>query len=194
MKRAFDIAAATIGLVALSPVFVFVAALVFFAGGRPVFFSQIRVGRGFAPFVLYKFRTMEIDTTGSVLTVGRDPRVTTVGRVLRRAKLDELPQLFNVLRGDMSLVGPRPEVPRYVNHYREDYEEILSVRPGITDLASIKYRDEATLLEEADDPERYYVDVILRDKIDLARTYVRTRSMPEDLRIIARTLVRVVRN
>ena len=94
----------------------------------------------------------------------------------------------------MSLVGPRPEVPRYVNHYREDYEEILSVRPGITDLASIKYRDEATLLEEADDPERYYVDVILRDKIDLARTYVRTRSMPEDLRIIARTLVRVVRN
>jgi len=171
-----------------------VAASVALDSPGPVFFRQVRVGRGFRPFRIIKFRTMVEDAArrGGPLSIGADPRVTRVGRWLRRLKLDELPQLFNVLAGDMSLVGPRPEVPEYVERYRADYADILTVRPGMTDLASLKYRDESALLAAAADPGAEYVRVILPDKIRLAREYVRRSSVLFDLSLILRTLGAVV--
>ena len=189
-KRGFDLAFTAVGLVVLSPVLAAVALLVAGSSGRPVLFRQTRVGRGFRPFRIIKFRTMvpDAERLGGPLSVGADPRITPVGRALRRFKLDELPQLFNVLAGDMSLVGPRPEVPEYVERFRADYEEILSVRPGLTDLASLKYRDESALLAAAADPRAEYARVILPDKIRLGREYVRRASVLLDLSIILRTL------
>jgi lipopolysaccharide/colanic/teichoic acid biosynthesis glycosyltransferase len=142
MKRTFDIVAAALGVVILSPLLLMAAVLVKLSSPGPVFFQQERIGKGFRPFLIYKFRTMRPDApaTGMLITVGNDPRVTRIGRLLRKTKIDELPQLINVLKGDMSLVGPRPEVPKYVELFRADYDEILRVRPGITDLASLKYR------------------------------------------------------
>jgi lipopolysaccharide/colanic/teichoic acid biosynthesis glycosyltransferase len=143
MKRLFDIVASAAGLILLSPVMLLTALLIKLDSRGPVFFKQQRVGKGFRPFLIYKFRTMVEDAPqrGSSITVGADPRITRIGRFLRKTKFDELPQLINVLKGDMSLVGPRPEVPRYVEMFRDDYEEILRVRPGITDTASLKYED-----------------------------------------------------
>jgi lipopolysaccharide/colanic/teichoic acid biosynthesis glycosyltransferase len=189
-KRGFDLALTAGGLVVLSPVLLAVALLVAGTSGRPVLFRQTRVGRGFRPFRIIKFRTMvrDAERLGGPLSVGADPRITPVGRLLRRFKLDELPQLFNVLAGDMSLVGPRPEVPEYVERFRAEYEEILAVRPGLTDLASLKYRDESALLASAADPRAEYVRVILPDKIRLGREYVRRASVLLDLSIILRTL------
>ena len=148
MKRAFDICASTLGLLITWPLLVIISVLIKLDSRGPVIFSQVRVGKGFCPFRIYKFRTMveEAPGQGLPLTVGQDVRVTRVGRILRKFKLDELPQLVNVLVGDMSLVGPRPEVPRYVEPLRSEFSEILVVRPGITDLASLKYIDEASLL------------------------------------------------
>jgi lipopolysaccharide/colanic/teichoic acid biosynthesis glycosyltransferase len=153
-------------------------------------FRQTRVGRGFRHFRIMKFRTMvnDAERLGGPLSVGADPRITRVGRALRRLKLDELPQLLNVLAGDMSLVGPRPEVPEYVERFRDEYEEILSIRPGLTDLASLKYRDESALLAAAADPAAEYVRVILPDKIRLGREYVRRASVMLDVSIILRTI------
>jgi lipopolysaccharide/colanic/teichoic acid biosynthesis glycosyltransferase len=190
MKRAFDLVVAAAGLLVLSPVLALAAALVKLDSPGPALFRQIRVGRHFRPFVIVKFRTMAEDgRRDRPLAVGHDPRITRVGRLLRRSKVDELPQLYNVLRGDMSLVGPRPELPRYVDMFRADYAEILQARPGVTDLASIKYRNEAALLAAAADPEAEYVGRILPDKIRLAREYVRRSSMSLDLRVIAQTLL-----
>ena len=148
MKRLFDIVAAGIGLLAISPLMLLAAFLIKVDSPGPIFFKQERVGRGFRPFLIYKFRTMVQDASRrrSSITVGADPRITRIGRFLRKTKFDELPQLINVLKGEMSLVGPRPEVPRYVEMFRKDYEEILRVRPGITDPASLKYQDEAEIL------------------------------------------------
>jgi len=193
MKRAFDIILALAGLVILSPVLAVVALFIKCDSEGPVFFKQERVGRKFRPFLIYKFRTMRPPSAGGgfPLTVGRDPRITRVGWTLRKIKLDEIPQLINVLKGDMSFVGPRPEVPQFVELFRQEYTEILAVRPGITDLASLKYRDEAALLGKAEDPEREYLSHVLPDKIRLAKDYLRHSSFVFDLRLILKTLFKL---
>ncbi len=190
MKRALDMLVSAVGLAVLAPLLALVAVIVKCTSTGPVFFRQQRIGRGFRPFVIYKFRTMVTDAPrrGGVITVGDDPRITGIGRILRKAKIDELPQLWNVLRGDMSLVGPRPEAAKYVELFRDDYAEILRVRPGITDLASIKYRDESAVLGQAEDPEREYVERILPEKIRLAKEYVRRSSPWFDLYLIVQTV------
>jgi len=191
MKRALDIALSALGLVLLTPVFAAVALGLRREGAGPVLFRQVRVGRGFRPFRILKFRTMVpgAERMGPGITPGKDPRVTRFGAFLRWTKLDELPQLWNVLCGDMSLVGPRPELPHYARMFEDDYREILRVRPGITDLASLAYRDEAGRLDLEPDPERAYVETILPDKIRLARTYVSRASFAYDLRIIGETML-----
>jgi len=190
MKRLFDIVAAGIGLLAISPLMLLAAFLIKVDSPGPIFFKQERVGRGFRPFLIYKFRTMVQDASRrrSSITVGADPRITRIGRFLRKTKFDELPQLINVLKGEMSLVGPRPEVPRYVEMFRKDYEEILRVRPGITDTASLKYQDEGEILGRGGNPEEDYVRRILPDKVHLAKEYVGRSSFFYDLGLIARTL------
>jgi lipopolysaccharide/colanic/teichoic acid biosynthesis glycosyltransferase len=192
-KRLFDVAASGLGLLVLSPILCATAAAVRLSSAGPVFFRQARVGRGGRPFFILKFRTMVQDAPklGGPITFGRDPRITPVGNLLRKTKIDELPQLLNVLVGDMSLVGPRPEVPRYVEMFRDDYKVILQVRPGITDLASIKYRDEAAILGNVADPEEEYVRVVLPEKIRLAKQYVANRSLRLDLTILFGTALRL---
>jgi lipopolysaccharide/colanic/teichoic acid biosynthesis glycosyltransferase len=193
MKRLLDIFAAVAGLTLLAPLFAAVALLIKLDSPGPVFFKQQRVGKGFRPFWIYKFRTMELDAdSGPALTVGADQRITRAGAFLRRSKIDELPQLINILTGDMTIVGPRPEVPRYVEAFRRDYEEILKVRPGLTDLASLKYRDESALLGQSGDPEEEYLRRILPDKIRLAKDYIHRSSLRFDINLIGKTLLRVV--
>lgn len=190
-KRAVDVSAAAAGLLCLAPIFALVSALIRLDSDGPVLFTQERVGRDFRPFRIYKFRTMVRDAPrlGAPLTAGaRDPRVTRIGRLLRKTKIDELPQLLNVLKGEMSLVGPRPELPIYVARFRRDYEEILRVRPGMTDLASLRFRDEASLLEGAADPEELYLRSILPEKLRLGKAYVREASLRLDLALITKTL------
>ncbi len=190
IKRLFDLLAAAAALVLLSPLLLVVALLVRATSPGPVFFRQERIGRGFRPFRIYKFRSMVPDAPrqGSLVTFGADPRITKVGRILRATKIDELPQLINVLVGDMSLVGPRPEVRKYVEMFREDYAEVLRVRPGITDPASIKYRDEAEILGRAEDPEREYILRVLPEKIRLGKEYAKNPSLWLDFMIILKTL------
>jgi lipopolysaccharide/colanic/teichoic acid biosynthesis glycosyltransferase len=187
-KRWLDAAAALAGLIVLSPLLLAVAAAVAVLDPGPVLFRQERMGLGLRPFLLYKFRTMRAGGAGPQVTAGGDPRVTPVGRFLRRTKLDELPQLFNVLRGDMSLVGPRPEVRRYVELFRGDYADILSVRPGITDYAAVEYRDEEAVLAACADPEKAYVEKVLPAKIALYRRYLGEIGFWTDLRLLAATL------
>lgn len=193
-KRFFDILVSSIALLLLLPLFVAVAAAIKIGSPGPVIFRQQRVGRNFQSFSIYKFRTMTIDAPvkGSVITVGGDPRVTRVGRVLRKSKIDELPQLLNVLKGEMSFVGPRPEVREYVELYKDEYKDILRVRPGITDLSSIAYRDEESILRSKDDPETYYRNVLLPEKIRLAREYIEHSSFAYDISLIMRTVLRIV--
>ncbi len=195
MKRLFDVVVAAVGLIVISPLLAVIALLIKSDTAGPVLFKQARVGRHFRPFWIYKFRTMVSDAParGALLTVGDDPRITRVGRWLRRAKLDELPQLINVLKGEMSFVGPRPEVARYVELFRDEYSEILQVRPGITDLASLKYRDESSLLAASLTPEQEYITRILPDKLRLGQQYVREFSLGGDVMLIARTIAAVVR-
>lgn len=189
LKRLFDIAASGIGLLLLAPLLLGIAVWIKRDSPGPVFFRQERIGRHGQPFRIYKFRSMRQDNTGLQITVGEDARITRSGSFIRAYKLDELPQLINVLLGDMSLVGPRPEVPRYVALYPADVRaEVLSVRPGITDLASVQYRSESTLLAQSSNPEQTYVDTILPAKLALCRQYVRERSFWLDLRIIGMTL------
>ncbi len=193
-KRVFDVAASGCGLVLLSPVFLAAALAVRFSSPGPILFRQERVGLRFKPFEILKFRSMSVDAprNGPTITAGADPRITRVGRVLRKTKIDELPQLINVLKGDMSIVGPRPEVPQYVAMFRQDYEQILQVRPGITDGASLKFRNEAEILGRSADPQAEYIERILPEKIALAKQYLARRSMFYDLGLIARTLWQVV--
>lgn len=196
MKRIMDVLVAGAGLIFTAPLFLMAAIAVKFDSKGPIFFCQERIGRHCRPFRILKFRSMVVEAPkqGGLLTAGGDPRITRVGRILRQAKLDELPQLINVLRGDMSLVGPRPEVRRYVDLFPREFETILSVRPGITDWASIRYRHESALLARADNPEAEYVRVILPDKLRLARQYVAHQSTLVDLKIIAQTLATVLTN
>ena len=178
----------------LSPLLALIALLVKLDSPGPVFFRQERIGLGFRPFRLFKFRTMAVDAPerGPAITAGGDSRVTRVGRRLRRTKFDELPQLINVLRGEMSLVGPRPEVRKYVEIFRRDYEEILAVRPGITDYAAIEFHDEEKVLARFENPEEGYVREVLPRKIALYREYLARRGFWVDLGIIFRTVLRIV--
>jgi lipopolysaccharide/colanic/teichoic acid biosynthesis glycosyltransferase len=194
-KRLFDWVLSSLGLLLLAPVLLLIALLIKLDSPGPVFFRQERVGRFGQPFRIHKFRTMRHDPQGLGLqiTVGADRRITRVGGVLRHSKLDELPQLLDVWLGTMSLVGPRPEVPRYVAHYPADLrDKVLSVRPGITDIASIEYRDESRVLAQAADPEQAYIQEILPHKLALAARYVDQASVWTDLTLIARTLVAIV--
>jgi lipopolysaccharide/colanic/teichoic acid biosynthesis glycosyltransferase len=193
-KRLFDLMLAGAGLVLLAPVFVLIALAIKLDSPGPVFYRQQRVGRGGAPFRIHKFRTMAHDPQerGPQITAGADPRITRVGAVLRRSKLDELAQLIDVVQGTMSLVGPRPEVPRYVALYPAALrDKVLSVRPGITDIASIEFRDENALLAQAADPEHEYVHVVMPRKLALAARYVDQASFVMDLRLIVRTIATV---
>ena len=196
MKRLFDIFASGVGLIVLSPLFLIVAVWIKLDSTGPVLYRQVRVGKGNQDFKIFKFRTMRIGSDrGSLITVGgRDPRITTSGYFLRKTKIDELPQLINVLIGDMSLVGPRPEVRHYVNYWTPEQMRVLDVRPGITDPASIRYCNENELLEKADDPESFYINVIMQDKIGLYLDYVDNNGFWRDLQLIFSTVFAIFRD
>jgi lipopolysaccharide/colanic/teichoic acid biosynthesis glycosyltransferase len=187
-KRLFDIALSALGLLVLSPLLLAIAVWVKLDSPGPVFFRQERIGRHGVPFRIHKFRTMAHGGEGAQITVGADRRITRAGSFLRRAKLDELPQLIDVLFGDMSFVGPRPEVPRYVAMYPAGLrDKVLSVRPGITDVASLEYCNESDRLAQAADPEHEYVNVVMPAKLQLAARYVDQASLAFDLQLILRT-------
>lgn len=190
MKRLFDIVCSFFGLVFLSWLFVFVALWVGLSSRGGVFYRQRRVGRCNRDFTIYKFRSMRVnsDRQGLLTIGGRDGRITKAGVFIRKYKLDELPQLFNVLRGDMSFVGPRPEVRKYVELYTEEQKKVLTVRPGITSLSSIKYRNENEILSRSDNPEQYYIDVIMQDKLAIELDYLEQRSLLTDIKVIFQTI------
>ncbi len=189
MKRLFDIVASGLGLIVLSPLFVMLAIWIKCDSKGSVFYRQVRVGRGNKDFRIFKFRSMRVGADkGSLVTIGgHDPRVTRSGYFIRKFKFDELPQLINVFVGDMSLVGPRPEVRHYVNYWTPEQMHVLDVRPGITDPASIKFRNENELMEKAEDPEKYYIEVIMQEKIKLYLEYVEKHSFWYDLGLIFKT-------
>lgn len=176
-------------VILLSPVFLVVALMVLGRDGRPILFRQTRVGKGGERFEILKFRTMSINNAGSLITGGGDPRITENGALLRRSKLDEMPQLWNVVRGDMRLVGPRPEVEKYVKMYDEDQRRVLDNKPGITDVASLAFRDEEALLEVADDPAEFYVERLMPAKIALNLEYATRRSIFSDFGVIVDTVL-----
>ena len=190
MKRLFDITASFFGILILSPLFIFISLWVGLSSKGGVFYKQIRVGRNNKDFKLYKFRSMRVNSDKQgLLTVGsKDSRITKAGYFIRKYKIDELPQLFNVLKGDMSFVGPRPEVRRYVDLYSEEQMKVLSVRPGITDPASIKYRNENDLLSSASTPEEYYIQHIMPDKLKINIDYINKRTFVKDIKIIFQTI------
>lgn len=194
LKRTLDVAAAATGLLMAAPLLAVIAVLIRLDSRGPVFFRQVRAGRGFSRFEILKFRTMRLHAQeqGPLVTSAGDSRVTRIGGFLRRCKLDELPQLWNVFRGDMSLVGPRPEVPHYVELFRDDYAVILTVRPGITDLASLTFRNEEQILAATDDPEQHYTSHVLPAKIALNKDYVRRSSFGFDLEVMGKTIVEAV--
>ena len=195
MKRLFDILASGVGLLFLSPLFLFIAIWIKLDSTGPVFYRQIRVGRYNRDFKLLKFRSMYIgsDKKGLITIGDHDFRVTPSGYYIRKYKLDELPQLINVFIGDMSLVGPRPEVRKYVDLYTSEQMHVLDVRPGITDEASIYYRNENELLGRSPDPERYYRDVVMQDKLRINLEYVKRHSFWNDLKLIFKTIIVVLR-
>jgi lipopolysaccharide/colanic/teichoic acid biosynthesis glycosyltransferase len=192
MRRLLDVVAAAVGLVILSPLLALLAAAVKLSSIGPVLHRAERVGRGGKLFTLYKFRSMRLGQAGPAITRANDPRITTAGHFIRRTKLDELPQLINVLRGDMSLVGPRPEVLRYVALYDAEQQRILSVRPGMTSPASLLYRAEEEQLV-GDEWERYYVGTIMPAKLRIDLEYIDRRSVASDLRVIAGTFAALLR-
>jgi lipopolysaccharide/colanic/teichoic acid biosynthesis glycosyltransferase len=195
IKRLFDILMSLIGIIILSPFFILISLFIKLDSKGPVMFKQIRVGRAERNFKILKFRTMVTDAEkkGAQITVGRDSRITRVGHFLRKSKLDEIPQLFNVLKGDMSLVGPRPEVPKYTRYYNSSQRRIFEIRPGITDLASIKYRDENEILAQSDRPEETYIEEIMVDKLKLNLQYLSERSLLTDIKIIFMTLLKIIK-
>ena len=189
MKRLFDIIASACGLLVLSPVFLIMAIWIKQDSNGPVFYRQVRVGRHNKDFRIFKFRSMRVgaDKGGLVTIGGRDPRITRSGYFIRKYKLDEFPQLINVFLGEMSVVGPRPEVRHYVNYWTPEQMRILDVRPGITDPASIKFRNENELMEKAEDPEDYYINVIMQEKIKLYLEYIQNASCWSDIKLIFKT-------
>lgn len=193
-KRAFDIVCAALGLLVLSPVLLLCALLVGLTSPGGVLFRQERVGKDGVPFTIYKFRSMRKDNAGLKISTSSDSRITPVGRVLRKTKLDELPQLWNVLKGDMSFVGPRPEVREYTDLYTPEQRQVLLVRPGITGLASIRYRNENDLLSASTDPNRTYIEEVMPAKLALDLEYIPRACVSYDVRLILETLVTVVRD
>lgn len=194
MKRLFDIVASGCGLLVLSPVLILVGIWIKIDSPGPVFYRQLRVGRYNKDFRIFKFRSMRVgsDKKGLITVGGHDPRVTRSGYFIRKYKLDEFPQLINVLIGDMSLVGPRPEVRKYVDLYTPEQMHVLDVRPGVTSLASIRYRNENELLAKAENPDKFYVDVIMQDKLAIDLEYVNNASFWYDIKLIFETLWNVV--
>lgn len=193
-KRAFDILCSLAGIIILSPVFFMIWVFIKLESKGPALFLQTRVGKNNIDFKLYKFRSMYMNAESKgQLTVGmRDPRITRIGYYLRKFKLDELPQLFNVLFGDMSLVGPRPEVRKYVNHYTPEQLQVLAVRPGMTDYASIRFMNENELLAKAAQPEQYYIDHIMPEKLILNLEYINSKNMFKDIGLIFKTLFKII--
>lgn len=193
MKRAFDFILSLIGLILLSPIFLIISLLIALSSKGGVLYKQTRVGKDNIDFKVYKFRSMIVDADKkgllSIGKDGRDPRITKIGYILRKYKLDELPQLINVLKGDMSLVGPRPEVRKYVDLYDDNQKEILKVRPGITDIASITFKNENDLLSQSPNPEQYYIQEIMPKKISLSLEYVKTRTLIKDIKLIFKTIL-----
>lgn len=192
VKRSFDIIASLIGIILLSPAFLVICIIIKITSEGPILFKQNRVGINGKMFEIYKFRTMIVNAEklGTQITIGEDKRITKIGKFLRKYKLDELPQLFNVFKGDMSLVGPRPEVPRYVDLYKGEQRAVLSVRPGITDYASLKYSDENDLLGTVENPEDYYINVIMQDKLKLNLQYINNNNIFRDIKIIIQTILK----
>jgi lipopolysaccharide/colanic/teichoic acid biosynthesis glycosyltransferase len=195
LKRLFDIFASLLGIIILLPFFLIVAICIVVGSGLPIFYLQTRVGKGSSDFKLFKFRTMrkDADQKGLLTVGGRDSRVTAIGYYLRKYKIDELPQLFNVLFGTMSLVGPRPEVRKYVNMYTKEQQQILSVKPGITDFASLEYFSENELLAQSVDPEKTYIAEIMPAKLALNARYIQERNLRVDFQIIFKTLSRIMK-
>lgn len=195
LKRLFDIIFSLFGLIVISPILIAVACLIRKEDGGHVFYRGIRVGRHGKPFKMFKFRTMVMnaDKIGGPSTADDDPRITKIGKKLRKYKLDELPQLINVLKGEMSFVGPRPEVQHYVDMFTEKEKAILSVRPGITDWASLWNSDEGVLLAGSPDPEKTYMEKIRPEKIQLQLKYVKEHSFWTDLKIIFQTIFKVIK-
>lgn len=194
MKRSIDFILSIIGIIILSPVLLIISILIKISTTGPIFFTQNRVGKKGRMFLIYKFRTMVLaaESLGPKITIGQDMRVTPIGRILRKTKLDELPQLFNVILGDMAIVGPRPEVSEYVDLYDANIREIvLSVRPGITDYASILMIDEGDVLAKSNDPKATYINEIMPQKLDLAMKYVKEQNLIIDLKIIFLTIFKV---
>lgn len=194
IKRIFDFLVSLIGIIILLPIFIIVSIAIKLDSKGEVLFLQKRVGRYGKEFNIYKFRTMVTDAEkiGKQITVGKDNRITKVGAFLRKFKIDELPQLFNVLKGDMSLVGPRPEVPKYVALYNEKQRHVLDVRPGITDMASLRYKDENDILGKVDNPEEYYINVIMRDKLNLNLEYIEKSNVFFDIYLIIKTIIECI--
>ncbi len=194
LKRLFDIFFSFIGLIVLIPLFILISIFIILDSRGGVFYLQKRVGKDNRDFSLLKFRTMRNGSdSGSLLTVGKDdPRITRVGAFLRKYKLDELPQLVNILKGEMSIVGPRPEVRKYVDLYNDRQKKVLTVKPGLTDYASLEYINENEILSKYDDPEKAYIEVIMPEKLELNLNYIKEKSFLTDLRIIFKTLARIV--
>lgn len=195
MKRIFDVVASGCGLLVLSPVFLILGVWVKLDSAGPVFYRQVRVGRFGRDFMLYKFRSMRVgsDKKGLITVGERDPRVTRSGYFIRKYKLDELPQLINVFVGDMSFVGPRPEVRKYVDMYTGEQRRVLDVRPGITDMASILYRNENELLATAEDPEMFYREVVMQDKLKINLEYVARHNFWFDIKLIFKTIFSILK-
>jgi lipopolysaccharide/colanic/teichoic acid biosynthesis glycosyltransferase len=195
LKRLFDILLAVIGILILLPLFIVIALLITIDSKGGIFYIQQRIGKNGKPFGLYKFRTMhtDADKKGLLTVGGRDPRITKTGYWLRKYKLDELPQLFNVLKGDMSIVGPRPEVKKYTDLYNDEQRKVLSVKPGITDYASIEYVDENELLAKAENPEETYVNIIMPHKLELNKKYIENNNLITDIKIILLTIKKIIR-
>lgn len=196
MKRLFDIVMSGLGLLVLSPIFLIISIWIKLDSKGPVFYRQVRVGRYNKDFRILKFRSMRVGADkGSLVTIGgHDPRITRSGYFIRKFKLDELPQLINVFVGDMSLVGPRPEVRHYVDYWTPEQMHVLDVRPGITDPASIKFRNENELMEKAEDPEKYYIEVIMQEKIKLYLEYVAHHSFFGDIGLIFKTFWTIIKD
>ena len=193
LKRLFDIVASFCGIVILFPLIVIVSILIKLTSKGPVLFKQVRVTKNGRLFKIYKFRTMRENSEGNKqITVGNDSRITGIGHILRKTKLDELPQLFNVLKGEMSLVGPRPEVPKYVELYTEEQREILKVSVGITDYASIYFSNESELLGEAENPEEFYIKKIMPYKIELNKKYIKEIGIVTDIKLIILTILKIL--
>ena len=195
MIRFFDFILSLVGLVVLAPIFIVLAIWIKIDSKGPVFYKQVRVGRNGIDFGLFKFRSMVVDADkrGLITVGGRDPRITRSGYFIRKYKLDELPQLINVLLGDMSLVGPRPEVRKYVDLYTDEQQKVLSVKPGITDYASIEYMDENEVLGKSSDPEKTYIEEIMPEKIKYNMKYIQNKNVSEYFKIIFLTLLKIVR-